>query len=146
MRLWSLHPKYLDSKGLVALWREGLLAQQVLSGRTKGYGNHPQLARFKNTINPLGAVATYLRSVFAESENRGYRFDKSKIVNKRLQGKLRVRSGQLEYEYQHLLGKLQNRDPKCFSHLKQIRKVEPHPLFIEIHGNTEPWEIVKENG
>jgi len=25
MRLWTLHPKYLDARGLVALWREGLL-------------------------------------------------------------------------------------------------------------------------
>ena len=36
MRLWSLHPRYLDAKGLVALWREGLLAQAVLKGQTKG--------------------------------------------------------------------------------------------------------------
>nr|WP_243687290.1 pyrimidine dimer DNA glycosylase/endonuclease V [Methanobacterium formicicum] len=48
MRLWSLHPKYLDVKGLVALWREGLLARAVLKGKTKGYTNHPQLIRFKN--------------------------------------------------------------------------------------------------
>jgi hypothetical protein len=47
MRLWSLHPKYLDRAGLLAVWREGLLAQQVLMGNTKGYKNHPQLNRFK---------------------------------------------------------------------------------------------------
>ena len=39
MRLWSLRPKYLDSQGLVALWREGLLAQAVLRGKTRGYRN-----------------------------------------------------------------------------------------------------------
>ena len=49
MRLWSVHPKYLDSKGLVALWREALLAKQVLEGGTKGYRNHPQLDRFKKS-------------------------------------------------------------------------------------------------
>jgi len=43
MRIWSLHPKYLDSKGMVALWREALLAKQVLLNKTKGYKNHPQL-------------------------------------------------------------------------------------------------------
>lgn len=32
MRLWSLHPSYLDAVGLVALWREGLLARKVLQG------------------------------------------------------------------------------------------------------------------
>lgn len=37
MRLWSIHPRYLDTKGLVALWRETLLlAQAVLFGNTKG--------------------------------------------------------------------------------------------------------------
>ncbi len=40
MRLWSLHPKYLDVKGLVRAWREGLLARKALGGETKGYRNH----------------------------------------------------------------------------------------------------------
>jgi hypothetical protein len=43
MRLWSLHPCHLDAKGLVALWREGLLAQKVQACETNGYRNHPQL-------------------------------------------------------------------------------------------------------
>jgi hypothetical protein len=34
MRLWSLHPKHLDRQGLLAVWREGLLAQEVLRGET----------------------------------------------------------------------------------------------------------------
>ncbi len=34
MRLWTLHPKYLDPRGLVALWREALFAQAVLRGWT----------------------------------------------------------------------------------------------------------------
>jgi hypothetical protein len=33
MRLWSLHPEYLDANGLVALWREALLAQAFLQGK-----------------------------------------------------------------------------------------------------------------
>jgi Pyrimidine dimer DNA glycosylase (EC 3.2.2.17)/DNA-(apurinic or apyrimidinic site) lyase (EC 4.2.99.18) len=52
MRLWSIHPKYLDVQGLLGLWREGLLAQKVLLGETKGYRNHPQLIRFKRTSDP----------------------------------------------------------------------------------------------
>jgi Pyrimidine dimer DNA glycosylase len=47
MRIWSLHPQYLDRQGLTAAWREGLLAQKVLTGTTKGYRNHPQLRRFR---------------------------------------------------------------------------------------------------
>lgn len=30
MRLWSIHQSYLDRQGLLAVWREGLLAQGVL--------------------------------------------------------------------------------------------------------------------
>ena len=67
MRLWSLHPRYLDAKGLVALWREALLAQKVLHGNTKGYRNHPQLTRFKQQQNPLAAIAAYLREVQREA-------------------------------------------------------------------------------
>jgi hypothetical protein len=141
MRLWSLHPKYLDSKGLVALWREGLLAQNVLAGKTKGYKNHPQLDRFKNTINPLGAIANYLRIVVYEAESREYSFDKSKIDNRRLHGKINVTSGQLEYEFGHLLNKLKHRDPKRFSLFQGINEIDVHPLFLVIPGNIEAWEV-----
>lgn len=82
MRLWSIHPKYLDSKGLVALWREDLFAQAVLFGHTKGYKKHPQLIRFKNTSDQSAAIASYLRSVVEEADNRGYSFDRSKIMDK----------------------------------------------------------------
>ena len=68
MRIWSLHPKYLDTKGLVALWRETLLAKQVLQNKTKGYRNHPQLNRFKNHSEPLEAINYYLSIVFKEAE------------------------------------------------------------------------------
>jgi hypothetical protein len=42
MRLWSLHPSLLDRMGLLALWREGLLAQKVLLGLPAGalYAQH----------------------------------------------------------------------------------------------------------
>ena len=111
MRLWSIHPKYMDSKGLVALWREGLLAQKVLQGMTKGYRNHPQLKRFKNTKNPEGAIADYLRGVLAEAGIRKYKFDNDKISGKKFTGKIPVTNGQLEYEFSHLLEKLKKRDP-----------------------------------
>ena len=57
MRLWSLHPQYLDPKGLVSLWREGLLAQAVIAGQTRGYRHHPQLARFLQSSDPRGVIA-----------------------------------------------------------------------------------------
>ena len=79
MRIWSIHPKYLDSGGLVALWREGLLAQHVLDGKTKGYKNHPQLYRFKETDNPSHTINQYLTIVYLEAKDRGYNFNQAKI-------------------------------------------------------------------
>ena len=80
MRLWTLHPRYLDAKGLVALWREGLLAQKVLQGATRGYRQHPQLVRFREAPDSVAAIATYLQSVVAEASERGYTFDATKIA------------------------------------------------------------------
>lgn len=134
MRLWSIHPKYLDTKGLVALWRESLLAQKVLQGETRGYRNHPQLLRFRQTRNPVGAVATYLRGVVQEAVRRGYHFDRSKIAMQRYQGKIPVTTGQLAYERQHLLGKLKLRAPVLFNQLKTLEPFELHPLFVAVEG------------
>ena len=143
MRLWSIHPKYLDSKGLVALWREGLLAQKVLQGMTKGYKNHPQLKRFKNTKNPEGAIAGYLRGVLEEAVVRNYKFDRTKISGKLFKAKMPVTSGQLEYEFSHLLDKLKKRDPDKYIHLVSVAKIEPHPVFSITRGDVEDWEIIK---
>ncbi|NNL78323.1 MAG: DNA lyase [Desulfobacterales bacterium] len=142
MRLWSIHPGYLDVKGLVALWREGLLAQNVLQGNTKGYKNHPQLTRFKNTDNPVGAIASYLKCIVEEADNRGYKFDRSKIINEKFNRKLSVTSGQLEYEFTHLIGKLKIRDPALYSQLTKVKRIEPHPAFSKINGDVENWEVI----
>lgn len=140
MRLWSLHPKYLDSKGLVALWREGLLAQKVLSGNTKGYKYHPQLKRFNDTSNPIGAIATYLRYIAREADSRGYFFDRSKIINRRFTRKISVTDQQLGYEFDHLLKKLKTRDPKLYKELKGTPQVALHPLFTQVCGDIQEWE------
>lgn len=142
MRLWSLHPSYLDTKGLVALWREGLLAQNVLLGKTNGYRNHPQLTRFKNTANPAGAIASYLRSVVDEADRRGYHFDRSKIANKRFRGTLPVSRGQIEYELSHLLNKLKGRAPELYQQSRAIITPAPHPLLNVIPGEVEAWEVL----
>jgi hypothetical protein len=143
MRLWSIHPKYLDAKGLAALWREGLLAQKVLHGETKGYRNHPQLTRFLESSNPLGAIASYLRGVAAEAEERGYRFDRSRIVHKRYRGSIPVTTGQLRYELDHLLNKLENRDRPRREMLRDIKRIETHSLFDQAEGDVAEWEVIK---
>ncbi len=142
MRIWTLHPKYLDPKGLVALWRETLLAQKVLLGETKGYRNHPQLIRFRETRNPVGAVASYLREVVAEAQRRGYNFDATKIANRRYRGKIPVTSGQVAYEREHLKGKLEQRAPQLLLQLHEATELELHPLFEQGEGGVEPWEVV----
>ena len=140
MRLWSLHPKYLDPQGLVALWREALLAQAVLRGETCGYRSHPQLDRFKRHSAPLSAMSLYLKAIHAEAESRGYAFEKSKIRPVRNQVTLSVTSGQLEYEWSHLLAKLKVRNPALCRTWRETEVPAPHPLFSVRAGEVESWE------
>ena len=142
MRLWSIHPKFLDAKGIVALWREGLLAQKVLIGQTKGYRNHPQLDRFKKKKDPVLAIGNYLWHVAHEAKQRGYSFDESKILKtKNLNTKIiPVTEGQLEYERQHLMSKLKIRDPERFKKLNPQKKLDPHVIFKVTPGKVEEWE------
>jgi len=144
MRLWTLHPRYLDAQGLVALWRETLPAQKVLRGRTRGYRHHPQLERFKAGPDPVAAVASYLRAVVEEARARGYRFDARKIARRRAASRLRATRGQLAYEWHHLLRKLQSRDPERFNEFLRVRRPAAHPWFRVVAGKVEPWE--KRNG
>lgn len=140
MRLWSLHPQYLDPKGLVALWREALLANAVLRGETRGYRNHPQLDRFKNHPAPLAAIAVYLQAVYGEAAVRGYAFDKSKIPGTAGTAMLVVTSGQFGFEWMHLLGKLKARSPDLYQRWKGAVSPLPHPMFQVCSGEIEPWE------
>ena len=140
MRLWSLHPSYLDTRGLVALWREALLAQNVLLGKTKGYRNHPQLNRFKDSRNPVAAIASYLNEVADEADRRGYNFDRKKIAGNRFKQKLTVTNGQVRYEFSHLLKKLSSRDPDLYKRLKSVQRIKTHPLFTKTRGDIESWE------
>ncbi len=141
MRLWSLHPKYLDARGLVALWREALLAQKVLQGQTKGYRNHPQLERFRRHPTAVSAMATYLQAIYEEGQCRGYHFAPEKIVACPSREKIPLTRGQLLYERQHLLHKLIQRDPIRYQDLFEIALPEPHPLFELQEGDVEPWEV-----
>lgn len=168
MRLWSIHPKYVDSKGLVALWREALLAQKVLLGETKGYKNHPQLNRFKKAnwypINPdILAINIYLWHIFEESKKRNYKFnpngemikDKGFVYCVKHPLKLTVTKGQLEYEFKHLQNKLEKRDMKKYQFNKMEvvdvisnneywrDNIKPHPLFKTVEGYIEKWEKIK---
>ncbi len=140
MRLWSIHPSYLDSAGLVALWRESLLAKKVLEGRTGGYSRHPQLERFKAQNNPVGAINSYLKAVLDEACTRKYCFDASKVGPEKMSGKIPVTMGQLLYEMEMLRQKLKKRDPAKFKDIGDVREPKSHPLFSVRSGPVESWE------
>jgi hypothetical protein len=140
MRLWSIHPKYLDTKGLVALWREALLARKVLSGRTRGYRHHPQLFRFRQQAKPVALLDAYLLSIFHEAEERSFSFDRNKIGRPLKGEKIPVTSKQIAYEFEHLKKKLYNRDRKKYLEIRDIASPLPHPLFLIKPGKVEAWE------
>ena len=146
MRVWSLHPRYLDARGLVALWREGLLAQAVLAGHTRGYTRHPQLVRFRDSSSPLETIATYLLAVHAEATCRGYHFDAGRVASPGGAESIAVTQGQLAYEWAHLKAKLRVRDPARLVGLEGPSPPEPHPLFHLVPGPVAPWEVVAADG
>ncbi len=164
MRIWSLHPSHLDRMGLIACWREALLAQAVLAGKTRGYKNHPQLERFRATADPLGSIGTYLAAVAAEAHARGYNFDASRILRplpaeepdpagQAVDGaadrhnspadapvqRISLTTGQLDYEWQHLLRKLRERSPEDATRTESLSPTA-HPLFYVVPGTIEEWE------
>jgi hypothetical protein len=142
MRLWTIHPKYLDAQGLVALWREALLARAVLRGQTRGYRNHPQLDRFRGHNTPRSAISAYLAAIHSEATARGYAFDKRKIGPLRSVHPISATNEQISYEWKHLLNKLSVRNPVLRSQWRTVRMPLCHPLFTPVAGSIEPWERV----
>jgi hypothetical protein len=140
MRLWTLHPKYLDGVGLVALWRESLLARAVLKGETRGYKHHPQLIRFQGAPSAVGAIEAYLRGIYEESLVRGYAFDPKKLARRRELPKIAETRGQLMAEWEHLMRKLKKRSPARYRELAGTARPVAHPLFRMVAGGVREWE------
>ena len=137
MRLWTLHPKHLDRQGLLALWREGLLAQKVLQNRTRGYRRHPQLIRFKQHPTPVAAIATYMADIAREAAKRGYHFNTDKLSKRRTPVRIKETTGQLRYEQDHLRKKLLKRQGLT---IRSFPAPLAHPLFLIVKGPIQPWE------
>jgi hypothetical protein len=129
VRLWTPHPSYLDTKGLLALWREGLLAQKVLQGLTVGYRHHPALNPFRDHPLPLRAIATYLRWVKTESVRRGYCFNAEKIDSSVTDVPIPVSRQTVAAERTHLLTKLAARDSKRYEALIDVETLMLHESF-----------------
>jgi hypothetical protein len=143
MRIRSIHPRYLDSKWLVALRRETLLAKHVLEWKTIWYKQHPQLDRFKAVSSPLGSINQYLSVIFDEATSRGYTFSKEKIDWEFIPTNLSVTEGQLAYERTHLLHKLKNRDLARYNLYIKEEIFECNPMFEVVSGDVESWEVIK---
>ncbi|MBN9140043.1 MAG: hypothetical protein J0H23_04385 [Micrococcales bacterium] len=142
MRIWSLHPRQLDRQALIACWRETLLAQAVLAGRTRGYTRHPQLERFREHPDALELVGAYLTGLADEATDRGYRFDRTRILRENAPApRLEVTDGQLQHEWAHLRAKLESRSPDVAERWRG-REPEPHPLFTVVPGPIASWERV----
>lgn len=135
-----MHPRQLDRQALVACWRETLLAQAVLAGRTAGYTRHPQLERFRSEPDGQALVGAYLTGLADEADRRGYRFDRSRVLSPSApEPRLTVAEGQLAYEWGHLLAKLERRSPDEWRRLRDAAP-EPHPLFEVVPGPVAEWE------
>jgi pyrimidine dimer DNA glycosylase len=143
MRLWTLHPRYLDARGLVAAWREALLAQAVLRGRTVGYTRHPQLVRFRESRSPVASIGCYLVGLHEEATRRGYRFDRRRIARPGRRLRLPATVGQLAYEWRHLRAKLAIRDRAWLAGLHGVKRPDAHPIFRVVPGAAEAWEVAR---
>ena len=141
MRIWSLHPAYLDSQGLTACWRETLLAQAVLAGRTRGYTSHPQLERFREHPHPLGAACWYLHGLADEADLRGFRYDRRRVDRPPEQvSSIPVTTGQLELEWTWLRTKLAARSPEVLERWASVVLPRAHPSFHIVDGPVAGWE------
>jgi len=139
VRIWSVHPRFLDRQGLLGCWRETLLAQAVLAGDTRGYTRHPQLERFRAAADPMGAVGAYLRGLADDGERRGYRLDRRRIRTADSRIRLEVAIGQLEHEWLRLGAKLEGRSPAA-ADAWRAAEPQPHPLFQVVPGGVAGWE------
>lgn len=140
MRLWSIHPRYFDRQALTACWREGLLAQAVVTEPGRGYSNHPQLRRFQQMDDPRAAIGDYLSTIVDEADARGYHFAREKIRATGAAERLTLNDGQLAYEWAHLRNKLQLRSPDVWSRWQTLIIPDPHPSFVVSEGPIADWE------
>ena len=76
----------------------------------------------------------------AEAAARGYRFDAGKISAGRTASRIAVTRGQLDFEWHHLMAKLEARAPERWRTMSASDAVVPHPLFRMVPGEVADWE------
>lgn len=137
MRLWTIHPSHLDRAGLLACWREGLLARRVRASTVPiGYANHPQLHRWPD----VATLDAYLHGLVDEAEVRGYRFDRTKLGARINTSPIPVSTGQVDFEAGRLVSKMWARGGRPRAPLSP-GAIQVHPIFtIYSSDKVEEWE------
>ena len=139
MKLWTFHPRYLDTCGLTGLWREAIMAQNILiklmQGKLVGYTNHPELNKIRNIGESIfweGAIRVYLDEIYKESVLRKHSFNQYKIRASRgflLNVEIWLSEEQLRQEEETIKERMAVRSPGRYQEVKDLQ-FEPHPLFI----------------
>lgn len=153
-RLWSLHPGYLDQKGLGACWKEAKGAQTSLMNPDAGGQQHSALIRFRAHHDPVGAIGAYMRSLWVEAAlRRNYRYNYKLIAQPNPPSEvyetnfaMPVTKGQVQYEAEFLREKINKRDglPRLYlPSPNTLEAIRLHPLFYMVEGDVEDWERVK---
>jgi hypothetical protein len=143
MRLWSFHPKYLDNVGLSRAINEGVSGYKALTGKQKMWKNHPQLTRFKDYGETQ--LKLYIEHLLIHFYNRKCISIKlsPQPFNVFVKDVIEVTTGQLIYEWNHYLNKLEKRNNDLYQELMHITCPEPHPLLEVVEGDIESWEKVR---
>lgn len=150
MRLWSLHPSYLDKQALQVCWADALQALEYYKQERaymKGITNdlspyfYPCLDRFRMTGSPIAHITNYLHGLCDESERRNTPFGRAKLPEFTPGLRLKVTDGQIAREEKLLLLQLNRRkQTQLWMDLFVAEYVQPHPLFEIVSGPVEPWE------
>ena len=80
--------------------------------------------------------------IYLESKIRWYNFDLSKIESNTEQWIINVTKWQINYEFKHLLNKLQLRDPDRYNKYLNEKNIEVNSIFKIINWDIEEWEKI----
>jgi hypothetical protein len=72
--------------------------------------------------------------VWQEANSRNYKFDESKFESIQQIENIDVFKGQVNFEKNHLLNKLEQRDKNKYDEIAEIIDIKIHPLFNLIDG------------
>lgn len=157
MRLWTIHPKYLDGKRLTSQWKEGIQMMHIWKeigenpepAKRLGYVSHPQVRRLSNLlVADSGLISLllhqHLTAVHEESVQRSYSFNKKLIDDLapdcKNAPKVYVTMGQVAYEFALMATKNNEWSQKV--------AIDPYmlcnPIFQVVSGSIESWEKTKD--